>query len=129
MEFVGYDGNKVIWEVVDYHVVEEETDHDEIGLKGFDFNLLQEDGKGFGIEGYSEFPYLLMPIKLWPEYLNTKLNMINMKVDEDNGKAIVIGNGRYQKVCRFSSNGFWNNIVCLISAPTFGLGGSSLREK
>ena len=35
VEVVGYDGKKVIWEVVNDHVVEEPTDHEEIGLQGF----------------------------------------------------------------------------------------------
>ena len=33
------------------------------------------------------------------------------------------GNARYQKVLRFSSNEFWKNIGCLVSDPTFGIGG------
>ena len=64
-----------------------------------------------------------MLIKLWPGYWMTQLKSMNHKVDEDNGKALNKGNVRYQKVRRFSSNGFWKNIGCLISAPTFGLGG------
>ena len=32
VEAVGYDRNKVIWEAVDDPFIEEETDHDEIGL-------------------------------------------------------------------------------------------------
>ena len=40
-----------------------------------------------------------------------------------------IGDGWYQKVRRFSSNGFWKNIGCLISAPTFDLGVSRLWKK
>ena len=39
MEVVGSEKNKVLWEVVDNHVVEEPTDHEEIGLRGLDFNL------------------------------------------------------------------------------------------
>ena len=39
MEVVGNDKKKVLWEVVDNHVVEEPTDHEEIGLQGFDFNF------------------------------------------------------------------------------------------
>ena len=35
VEIVGSDGKKVLWEVVDNHVIEEETDHDEIGVRGF----------------------------------------------------------------------------------------------
>ena len=33
VEFIGYDGKNFIWEVVDNHVIEEEFDHDEIGLR------------------------------------------------------------------------------------------------
>ena len=39
MEVVDRDRNKVIWELVGNHVVEEETHHDEIGLKWFNYNL------------------------------------------------------------------------------------------
>ena len=39
MEFVGHEKKKVLSEVVDDHVVEEPTDHEEIGLRGFDFNF------------------------------------------------------------------------------------------
>ena len=50
-------------------------------------------------------------------------------MDEDNGKALVKVNVPYRKVRRFSRNKLWKNIGCLVSAPTFGLGGSSLWEK
>ena len=48
---------------------------------------------------------------------------------EYNGKALGKGNVRYRKVRRFSSNEFWKNIGCLVSAPTFDLWGSRLWEK
>ena len=54
---------------------------------------------------------------------------MNHKVDEENGKALNKGNVRYQMFCLFSSNEFWKNIGCLVSDPTFGLGGSMLWEK
>ena len=78
--------NKVIWEAVNNNVVEEPTDHEEIVLRGFDFNLFDKDEKGVGREGSSEFTYLLMVIKLWPGNWKTQLNIMNQKVDEDNGK-------------------------------------------
>ena len=37
--------------------------------------------------------------------------------------------GRAQKFRRFSSNEFWKNIGCLISAPTFGIGGYRMWDK
>ena len=39
LEVVGHDNNKVIWEVVENHVVEDPTDHEEIGQRGFYFNF------------------------------------------------------------------------------------------
>ena len=62
-----------------------------------------------------------MLIRLCPGDWKTKLNRMNQRVDEDNGKALNKGNVRYQNVCRFSSNEFRNNIGYLVSAPTFGL--------
>ena len=42
------DGKKVLWEVIDYHIVEDRQEYDEIGLQGFDFNLFDEDKGGGG---------------------------------------------------------------------------------
>ena len=64
VEFVGHDRKKVIWEVQYNHVIEEPTDHNEIGQWGLDFNLFNEKEKGVGRERSSEFPYLLMLINL-----------------------------------------------------------------
>ena len=50
-------------------------------------------------------------------------------MDKDNGKVLGKGNVRYRKICLFSSNEFWKNIGCIVSAPTFGLGGSRMWEK
>ena len=91
--------------------------------------MFNEDEKGLGIEESSEFLYLLILIKLCPGDYKTQLKMINKKVDEDNGKALVKGNGWYRKVCRFSSNEFWRNIGFLISDPTFDFRGSMLWYK
>ena len=79
---------------------------------------------GIGREGSSEFPYLLMLINILPGYWKNQLKRMNQNLDEENGKALVNGNGQYRNVCRFSSNEFWNNIGCLVSYPTFGLGRS-----
>ena len=70
-----------------------------------------------------------MLIKLCPRYWKTQLNIMNQKVYEENGKSIVIVNVRYRKVRRFSRNGFWKHIGCLVLAPTFGLGGPRLWDK
>ena len=59
VEFVVHDKRKVLWEVVDDHIVEEPTDHKEIGLRGFDLNLFDKDEERVVREGPNEFPYLL----------------------------------------------------------------------
>ena len=64
--------------------------------------------------------------KLWPGDWKNQLKRTNQKVDKENGKATGIGKGWHKKFCQFSSNEFWKNIGCLVSAPTFGLGGSRL---
>ena len=46
-----------------------------------------------------------------------------MRVDEENGRVVVMVKGRDKKVWIISSNEFWKNIVCIISDPTFGIGG------
>ena len=60
VEIVGHDKKKVLWELVDDHAVEEPTAHEEIGLRGFDFNVFDKDEEGVVREGSSDFPYLLM---------------------------------------------------------------------
>ena len=67
-----------------------------------------------------------MLIKIWPGYWKTQLKRMNQKMDGDNGKALGIGNGWYQKVRWLSSNEFWKNIGCLLSTPTFGIKGLRL---
>ena len=99
VEVVGHDKKTVLWEVVDGHVVEEPTDHEETGLRGFDFNLLDKYEEKVVREGSSGFPYLLMLIKIWPGNWKTQLKRMNQKVDEENGKALNNGNVRYRRVC------------------------------
>ena len=66
VEFFIHDNKKVLWIVVNDHFVEGPTDHEEIGLWGFDLNFFDEDRDGVVREGSSEFPYLLMLINIWP---------------------------------------------------------------
>ena len=46
VEVVGNYKKKVLWGVVEDHVLEESTDHEEIGLRGFDFNFLTKMRRG-----------------------------------------------------------------------------------
>ena len=51
---MGNNKKKVHWEVVGDHVVEEPSDHKDIRLRGFDFNILDEDKEGDVREGCSD---------------------------------------------------------------------------
>ena len=48
------------------HGVEEPSNHEDIGLSGFDFNIFDEDEEGVARKGCSE-PYLNFLLKLWPK--------------------------------------------------------------
>ena len=97
--------------------------------EGFDFYLFGEDQEGVVREGLSEYPYLLMLINIFPGYWKNQLEMMNMNMGEENGKSEVMVNRRARKVWRLSSNEFWKNIGCLVSAPTFGIRGLRLWER
>ena len=120
------DRKRVIWEVIDDHVVEQGVDHKELCLRSFDFNLSHEEREGCIGYDVKELPHLLILMKLWPGYWEQQLDRMKKKVDENNGREGTQENGRFQNLRQISRNEFWNNIWCLLSAPTFGLGGSIL---
>ena len=66
------DGKEIIWEVVDDHVAEEGNNHDEIGLRGFYIDFFGKNKKGVIIEGFIEYPYLLILMKLWYDDLKNQ---------------------------------------------------------
>ena len=71
----GSDGNKFLWEVVDNNVVY-------IVIRGFDFNVFDEDEERVVRELLINNPYLLMLMKLSPGDWKNQFEMMNMKVDE-----------------------------------------------
>ena len=97
----GSDENKFLWEVVDNHVDDDGKEHDEIGLRGFNFNFFHEDDEGVVGEGFIEYPYLLMLMKIWPGHWKNQLERMHIKVDEENGKSMAMANGWARKVWRF----------------------------
>ena len=40
-------GKKIVWEVVGDHVVEVGVEHEELDLRGLDFNLFYEEREGY----------------------------------------------------------------------------------
>ena len=86
VEVFGHDKNKFIWEVVDDHVVEYLTDHEEMGLRGCDFNVFNHYEEGVVRDGSSEFPCLLMLMNICTVNWKTQFKRMNQKVDEYNWK-------------------------------------------
>ena len=84
--------------MVNNHVVWEGKDNDDIRLQDFYFYLFDEDKEGVVRDGFSEYPYLLILMKLWNRYWKNQLEGINMKVDEENDKAAEMVNGLAQEV-------------------------------
>ena len=54
---------------------------------------------------------------------------MNNNMEEENGIGGTQENGQFRKLQRFSSDKFWNNVGCLLSASIFGLEGSRIWEK
>ena len=66
--------------------------------------MFDQDEEGGVREGLNNYHYLLMLMKIWPGDWKNQLERINLKVDEDNGKAVGMVNGGTRKVQRFSRN-------------------------
>ena len=77
-------------------------------------------------EGLSEYHYLLILMKIWRGYWKNQLENTDIKVDEEDGKFVGMVNGRASTFLWFPCNEFWENVGCLVSYPTFVLGGTSL---
>ena len=65
-------------------------------------------------------------MNIWTGYRENQLKRVNIRVDEEIGRAKVMIKGRMRKVLWFTRNEFRKNIGCLILSPTFGIGGSIL---
>ena len=76
VEVFEHDKKKLLWEVFSDHVLEEPSDYEDIGLRGFDFNIFDEDEEGVVRERCSE-PYLKMLIKLFPGDWISQLKRMN----------------------------------------------------
>ena len=63
-------------------MVEEGVEHEELGLRGFDFNLFNEERGVFVGGDVKWLPYFSMIMKLWPGYLEDHIDRVNKKLYE-----------------------------------------------
>ena len=65
-----------------------------------------------------------MLIKIWPGGWIHKLESMNMKVNDDNGKAVGMANGQARKYWQFSSNKYFGRtLIVLFQLLLYVLGG------
>ena len=59
----------------------------------------------------SEYPYLLVSMKIWTGYSDNQLERMNMRVDDDNGIAMIMGKLRIRKFQHLQAMNFGRTLV------------------
>ena len=85
-------------------MVEEGFEYEDLGLRGFDFNIFDEERERYVGDDVKYFPCLFMIMKLWPGYLEYQLGRMKNKLDEENGRGGTQKNRKIGKLWRFSRN-------------------------
>ena len=117
-------GGKIVWTCAKDHVIEEKEYYKEIGLRGFDYSLFEEN-KGRGEqEGLDRSPYMKHLIKLWPGDWEKQMEKMNEAVCMKNRVTLNGGGKRQVKKC--TRQEFWKCIGCILSDVTYGKKGRKL---
>ena len=104
-------------------MVEEGLEHEELGLRGFDINLLDEEMEVCVGEDVKEFLYLLMIMKLWTGDEEDYINRMSKNMYKDNGREGTQENGQFWKIQRFSRNKYWKTLGVFYQHIPLALGG------
>ena len=59
-------GGSIVWTCVKDHITNENEDHKDIGLRGFDYKLFEVEEGGGTKKVLDDHPYLKHIIHLWP---------------------------------------------------------------
>ena len=111
-------GGTIFWACVKDHVIDEKEDYKDIGLRGFDYSLFEENEGGGKREGLDGYPYLKHLIKFWPGDWERQMEKMNEAVCMNN-RDTLNGGGKRQ-VKKLKSQEFWKCIGCILSAVTYG---------
>ena len=60
-------GGTIVWTCVKDHIIDENEDYKEIGLRAFDYKLFEEEEGGGTRERLDRYTYLKHLIQLWPD--------------------------------------------------------------
>ena len=64
MSVTHFKGGAIVWTCLKDHIIDEKEDYKDIGLRGFDYKLFEEEEGGRTREGIDGYPYLEHPIQL-----------------------------------------------------------------
>ena len=88
-------GGTNVWTCVKDHVIDEKKDYKDIGLRGFNYKLFEEEEGGGKQEGLDGSPYLKNLIKLWPGDWEKQMEKMNEAVCMKNCVTLN-GGGKWQ---------------------------------
>ena len=106
------------------HVIDEQEDYKEIGLRGFDYKLFEEDEGGGKRERLDGYPYFKHFIKLWTGYWLRQMGKLNKAVCM---KSRFLSNGGGKRLVKhLKRQEFWKCIGCILLEFTYGKKGRKL---
>ena len=73
-------GGEIVWTCVKDHIINEKEDYKDIGLRGFDYKLSEEEEGGGTRKELDGYPYLNNIIPLWPVDLVRQMEKMNEAV-------------------------------------------------
>ena len=75
---------EIVWTCVKDHIINEKEDYRDIGIRGFDYKLFEEEQGGGTRKVLDGYPYLKHLIQLWTGYLVRNMAKINIGVGMKN---------------------------------------------
>ena len=106
------------------HIIDEKEDYKDIGLRGFDYKLFEEEEGEVTREGLDGYPYWKHLIQLWSGDWVKQMEKMNEAFGMKN--YVTVGGGRKRLVRPFKRQEFWKCIGCILSSVTYGKKGHKL---
>ena len=110
-------GGAIVWTCMKYHTIDEKQDYKDIGLRGFDYKLFEEEGGGGNREGLDGYTYLKHIIQLGQDHWLNQIAKTNEAFGMNNYFTME-GGGR-RLVRPFRRQQFWKYIGCILLAVTY----------
>ena len=120
-------GGKIVWACGKYHIIYEKKDYKDIGLRGFDFKLFEEQEGRETRQGLDEYPYLKHLIQLWSVDWVKKMVKMNEAVGRKN--IFTMDGGGKRLVGPFKSQEFWKCIGYILLVVNYRKKGRKILKK